>query len=63
MCTAPPRTACLYRRALGEQYGWDLRRWRRAVEKRGGDKGLAEGFAAMDAGGGDGWDLLCSLIQ
>ena len=28
-----------------------------------GEKAFLEGFAVLDADGGTGWDLLCSLIQ
>jgi hypothetical protein len=49
-------------RLLAEQYGWNLNAWRKALERRG-DKAYAEGFAVLDADGGAGWDLLCSLIQ
>ena len=32
---------CPLRRALGERYGWDLNRWRAAMEARG-DKAFTE---------------------
>jgi serine/threonine protein kinase len=49
-------------RLLAEQYGWNLAAWRKALERRG-DKAYSEGFAVLDADGGAGWELLCSLIQ
>jgi hypothetical protein len=51
-----------FNKLLAEQYGWNLNAWRKALERRG-DKAYAEGFAVLDADGGAGWDLLCSLIQ
>jgi len=50
------------RRQLAEQYNWDLKAWRKAMERRG-EKVYAEGFAVLDADDGAGWDLLCNLIQ
>lgn len=47
-------------RLLGEQYGYNLNAWRRAMERRD-EKTYKEGFAVLDADGG--WDLLCQLIQ
>jgi len=43
-----------------EGFGYDLRRWR-AEEGRKARSELAEGFALLDADGGAGWELLCSV--
>lgn len=51
-----------FNRQLGEQFGGDLQRWRKATERRGG-KEWAEGFATLDALGGGGWDLAVKLVQ
>ena len=50
------------RRVLGEQHGYNLRRWRRAQEAKGG-KEWGEGFAVLDAEGGAGGDLACQRVQ
>jgi hypothetical protein len=44
-----------FRRNL-ENANYDLRKWRRVVEPQGWD------FAALDVGGGLGWDLACRLV-
>ncbi|KAL4852866.1 Serine/threonine-protein kinase stt7 [Chlorella vulgaris] len=55
-------TLITFNKLLAEQYGWNLAAWRQALERRG-DKAYSEGFAVLDADGGAGWELLCSLIQ
>ncbi|PRW20521.1 Serine threonine- kinase chloroplastic [Chlorella sorokiniana] len=55
-------TLVAFNKSLGERYGWDLNRWRAAMEARG-DKAFTEGFAILDADNGTGWDLLCNLIR
>lgn len=52
-------------RKLGSEFDYDLRRWRRSLQSAKGSmrKEYAEGFAVLDADGGAGWDLLCSLMQ
>ncbi|PSC67135.1 Serine threonine-kinase chloroplastic [Micractinium conductrix] len=55
-------TLVQFNKLLGEQYGWNLQAWRKAMERRG-ERAYAEGFAMLDADGGAGWDLLCQLIR
>ena len=51
-----------FRRALRDQYNWNLDKWREATEKKAG-KEWTEGFATLDALGGGGWDLAKQLVQ
>jgi len=55
-------TLISFNKALGEKYNWDLKEWRRAMEKRG-SKEYREGFETLDALGGGGWDLVVNLVQ
>ena len=67
MAFAPLRTdngLIAFNKTLGERYQWNLRAWRRSVEKKGGKESLqwAEGFQTLDALGGGGWNLACQLV-
>lgn len=67
MAFAPLRTdngLIAFNKALGERHQWNLRAWRRSVEKKGGKESLqwAEGFQTLDALGGGGWSLACQLV-
>lgn len=52
-------------RQLANEFNYDLRRWRRSLESKGG-KALQEweeGLAVLDCDNGAGWDLACQLVQ
>jgi len=52
---------CAFNKKL-EKAGFDLNKWRREQEGKGG-KDWAEGFQCMDLYDGAGWDLACGLVQ
>ena len=51
-----------FNKTLRDKFNWDLRAWRRSMEKKGA-KEWVEGFQTLDALGGGGWDLAVKLVQ